>query len=155
MNQPAIDIETYQLVMTREINAPRETVFNAWTDPETLKKWFGPEGVNTIAAEVDLTVGGSYQLTMQEPDGNTIEHGGVYREIDPPSKVVFTWVLDGQSCEGSEGQYAETVVTIDFEDLGSRTRLTLTHDFLPSEASKEGHNMGWSGSLDRLAAVVE
>ena len=154
MNQPAVNIQTYQIVMTREFNAPWDTVFRAWTEPAMLKKWFGPEGVNTIAAEVDLRVGGRYQLTMQEPDGTTIVLGGTYRDIDPPGKLVFTWVLDGQSCEGSEGQHAETVVTLDFEDLGSTTRLTLTHDFLPSESSKEGHTMGWTGSLDRLATVV-
>jgi uncharacterized protein YndB with AHSA1/START domain len=154
MNQPAIDIQAYQIVMTRELNASRDSVFKAWTEPAMLKKWFGPDGVNTIAAEVDLRIGGRYRLTMQEPNGSTIVHGGTYRKIDPPDKLVFTWILDGQSCEGSEGQPAETVVTLDFEDLGSTTRLTLTHDFLPSERSKEGHTMGWTGSLDRLETVA-
>jgi uncharacterized protein YndB with AHSA1/START domain len=90
MNQPAIDIQAYQIVVTREFNTPRETVFKAWTEPKKLKKWFGPEGVNTIAAEVDLRIGGNYQLTMREPNGSTIVHGGAYREIDPPNKLVFT-----------------------------------------------------------------
>ena len=154
MNQPAINIQDCRLTLSREIQAPIESVFSAWTDPESLKKWFGPHGVNTTDAQVDLTIGGRYQLTMQEPDGKTIVHGGVYREIDPPRRLVFSWLLEGQGCAGSEGEQAETVVTIEFEDIGSATRLTLTHDFLPSEASKAGHNMGWTGSLDRLEAVV-
>lgn len=154
MNMPATDIQNLTLSLTREFNAPREKVFQAWTDPAILTQWVGPKEVQTTAAEVDLKVGGKYRFTMQESEGNVIDHGGEYRIIDPPAKLVFTWVLDGQSCAGSEGQYAETLVTLDFEDLGTSTRLTLTHEFLPSEASREGHEMGWRSSLDCLEAVL-
>ncbi len=154
MNLTATDIQSYTVSLTRDFNAPREKVFQAWTDPEILTKWFGPKGVSTESAQVDLKVGGKYQFTMKEPDGKIINLGGQYREIDPPNKLVFTWILDGQDCGGSEGQYAETVVTIEFQDIGTSTRLILTHDFLPSEESKEGHTMGWNGSFDCLEAVL-
>jgi len=68
--------------------------------------------------------------------------------------LVFTWILEGQGCEGSEDQYAETVVTIEFQDMGTSTRLILTHEFLPSEESKEGHSMGWNSSFDCLEAML-
>lgn len=154
MNLTTTEVKSYTLSLTRDFNAPREKIFQAWTDPEILTKWFGPKGVSTESAQVDLKVGGKYQFTMKEPGGKIISHGGQYREIDPPKKLAFTWILEGQGCEGSEGQYAETVVTIEFQDMGTSTRLILTHDFLPSEESKEGHTMGWIGCFDCLEAML-
>ena len=154
MSLPATDIQSYTLSLTRDFNAPREKVFQAWTDPEILMKWFGPQGVATESARIDLTVGGKYQFTLRLPDGQIATHQGEYREIDPPNKLVFTGILDGQGCEGSAGLYAETVITIEFQDMGSSTRLTLTHDFLPTEESKESHSFGWNGSFDCLAEVL-
>lgn len=154
MSLSATDIQSYTLSLTRDFNAPREKVFQAWTDPEILVKWFGPQGVTTESAQIDLTVGGKYQFTLRLPDGQIATHQGEYREIDPPNRLVFTGILDGQGCEGSAGLYAETVITIEFQDMGSATRLILTHDFLPSEASKESHSFGWNGSFDRLAEIL-
>ena len=154
MSLPAADIQNYTLTLTRDFNAPREKVFQAWTDPEILMQWFGPKGVSTESAQIDLKVGGKYQYTLKLPDGKIVNHHGEYREIDPPNKLVFTGILDGQGCGGSEGVYAETVVTVEFQDMGSSTRLTLTHDFLPSEESKESHSFGWTGSFDCLAEVL-
>ena len=68
---------------------------------------------------------------------------------------MFTGILDGQGCGGSAGLYAETVITIEFEDRGSATRLTLTHEYLPTEGSKESHAFGWNGSFDPLAEVLK
>ncbi len=154
MSLPATDIQSHTLSLTRDFNAPREKVFQAWTDPEILMKWFGPKGVTTESAQIDLTVGGKYQFTLRLPDGQIATHQGEYREIDPPNKLVFSGILDGQGCEGSAGLYAETVITIEFQDMGSSTRLTLTHDFLPTEESKESHSFGWNGSFERLAEVL-
>lgn len=155
MNIPATDIQQdFSLSLTRKIKAPREKVFQAFTDPTLLTQWFGPKEVTTTDAQVDLKIGGRYQLTMQEPNGNIINHGGEYREIIPPEKLVFTWVLEGQGCEGSQGEYAETIVTIEFQDIGSSTRLILSHDFLPSTESKEAHTQGWIGCLDCLEETL-
>lgn len=154
MNLPATNIESMTLRLSRHFPVPCEKVFKAWTDPDLLTQWFGPPGVTTKAAAVDLRVGGKYLFTMQEPDGNVIDHGGEYRLIDPPRNLVFTWVLDGQSCAGSEGQYVETMVTLEFENVNGSCQLHLTHELLPGEASKEGHHMGWIGSLDRLEEMI-
>lgn len=155
MNLPASDITHTSLSITRLFKAPPEEVFKAWTDPAALTQWFGPHGVTTTDAEVDLRVGGKYQFSMQEDDGTRHHPNGEYRVIDPPKKLVFTWILDGDGCSGSDGHYTETQVTIELEDVDGSCRLTLTHDFLPSEASKEAHDMGWTGSLDRLHNMVE
>lgn len=154
MSEAATDVQNYTLSLTREFNAPREKVFQAWTDPEILVKWFGPKEVSTESARIDLRVGGEYHYTMKLPDGKIVDHHGAYREIDPPKKLVFTGILDSQGCAGSDGLYAETLVTINFEDLGNRTRLTLTHDFLPTEASRDSHSYGWNGSFDCLTEVL-
>ena len=154
MNQPATTIKNETLSLSRQLKAPKEKIFQAWTDPTLLTQWFGPHGVITTAADVDLRVGGQYRLTMQEPDGSIIQLGGEYRVIKPPHKLVFTWTLDGQSCDGSDGHFAETLVTIELEEISGSCRLTLTHEFLPTEESKAGHSMGWTGSLDRLEGVV-
>jgi uncharacterized protein YndB with AHSA1/START domain len=145
----------YSLTITRDFNAAPNTLFQAWTDPNKLMQWFGPAGVTTIEAHVDLKVGGSYRLVMQEADGKRHTPHGEYREIDPPKRLIFTWVLDDDSdCDGSEGEFAETVVTVEFQTVGSGTRLVLTHDFLPSDNSRAAHQMGWDGCLDSLSRMV-
>lgn len=154
MNIPATEIRAFTLSLNREFNSPRDKVFQAWTDPAALKQWFGPKEVTIDEVRVDLKVGGRYQFNMTEPDGTTFVHGGQYRQIDPPRKLVFTWILDGQHCEGSQGEYAETLVTIDFQDLGASTRVVLTHEFLPSKASKEAHAMGWRSTFDSLEEAL-
>jgi uncharacterized protein YndB with AHSA1/START domain len=149
------EVKSHTLTLTRDYEADRTKLFRAWTDPEMLKQWFGPPGVLTLDAHVDLRVGGEYRLTLQEPGGATIVHGGVYQTIDPPDKLVFTWVLEDQGCEGSEGLFAETIVSLSFEAHGRGTRLVLTHAFLPTEASRAAHAEGWEGSLDRLQETLD
>lgn len=118
MNMPATQIQDYTLSLNRDFNAPPEKVFQAWTDPRIMARWFGPDGAEVQSAEIDLEVGGEYRLTLKEPDGSVAVLHGAYREIDPPRKLIFTWILDGQACEGSAGLHAETVVTLVFEDQG-------------------------------------
>ena len=155
MNLPATDIQNYSLTIKRDFDASREKIFKAWTDPDILMKWFGPKGVSTESAIIDLRVGGKYHYTLKLPDGKIADHHGEYREITPPEKIVFTAILDGQGCSGNEGVYAETVVTVELQDKGGSTRLTLTHDFFPNEESKDSHLFGWNGSFDRLTEVMD
>ena len=147
-------VENYTLSITRDFKASPEKVFQAWTDPEILVKWFGPKEVSTESAQIDLRIGGEYHFTLKLPDGKIVDHHGEYREIDPPKKLVFTGILDGQGCAGSEGVFAETLVTVEFQDLGGATRLVLTHDFLPTQDSRDSHSFGWNGSFDCLAEVL-
>jgi uncharacterized protein YndB with AHSA1/START domain len=136
-------IQRPAITITRDFNATPDILFQAWTEPIQLMQWFGPAGVTTIEAHIDLKVGGSYRLDMQEPDGKRHTPHGEYREIDPPKRLVLTWVLDDDSdCDGSGGDFTETVVTVEIQTVGSGTRLVLTQDFLPSDNSRAAHQMG-------------
>ena len=138
------------LVLTREFNAPIQSVFEAWTQAEILAKWFGPEGFTVINAHADLTVGGNYEITIKSPDNNIIKHFGEYVEINAPDSLVFTWELQDQTCAGSEGQHVTTLITLLFKLTSKGTRLTLTHEKLPDQAAFAGHQFGWTSSFDAL-----
>ena len=118
MAKPALD-STTTLTITRTFAAPREKVFKAWTDPQELKKWWaaGP-GFTTPFAEVDLRVGGRYRLAMKPPDQDVVRVvGGVYREVRPPERLIYTWAW-----EGSGGP--ETVVTVTFTTAAATPKLS-------------------------------
>jgi uncharacterized protein YndB with AHSA1/START domain len=92
---------------------------------------------------------------MKSPDGKSIDHFGSYREIRPPEKLVFTWILDHQNCGGSEGVTGETLVTVEFQDHGGSTAVVLTHEFFPNDKARDGHQLGWNGCLDHFAEVYD
>ena len=142
------------LSLRRIFNVTPERLFRAWTDADELVKWFGPDGVTTEIAEVDLTIGGAYRLVMRLPQGDEVIHHGVYREILANKKLVFTWVLDGQSCDGSESESCETVVTVFFNNQDEGTELVIIHDFLPSETSRDNHSFGWTGCVESLEKLL-
>lgn len=135
----------------RRFPVRREALFHAWTDPEALQAWFGPDGIDTRLAEVDLRVGGKFRVEMHMPNENVVVHHGVYREIVVPEKLVFSWMLDDQACEGSAGEHLETRVTVEFRAAGDEvTDLYLLHEGLPTQKARDGHEFGWNGSFDCL-----
>lgn len=135
----------------RVFQVGREALFDAWTEPDALKAWFGPDGVETRVADVDLQIGGMYRFELHLPDGAVVEHRGVYQEIVPSEKLVFTWVLKNQACEGSSGEHMETRVTVLFRELAEQaTELYLLHEGLPTKKSRDGHTFGWNGCFDGL-----
>jgi uncharacterized protein YndB with AHSA1/START domain len=137
------------LNLRRIFKAPREKIFRAWTDPEELKKWWGPEGYTTPSAEVDLRVGGKYRLGMRKlPDGQIFYLSGIYREVRPPERLVYTWRWEAQP------EHGETLVTVEFRQVGDSTEVVLTHERFPTEKARDDHNRGWTGCLDRLAKVL-
>ena len=138
------------LVLAREFTAPIQTVFEAWTQPEVLAKWFGPEGFTVLNAQSDLSVGGKYEISLKSPDNNIIRHFGEYVEIIEPNSLIFTWELQDQTCAGSDGQHVTTLVTLLFERASKGTLLTLTHEKLPDQAAYSGHQFGWQSSLEAL-----
>lgn len=148
MAAPKPSLET-TLHLTRTFAAPREKVFRAWTDPEALKKWWGPEGYATPIAQVDLRVGGGYRLGMRKlPDGDLFYLAGTFREVRPPERLVYTWTWEG------EAEFGETLVTVEFRARGSSTEIILTHQLFPSEKARQDHEKGWSSCLDRLAGAL-
>jgi len=140
------------LKVSKTINAPRERVFAAWTQPELLHKWWGAhESFSAPGAEVDLRVGGKYRLGMLEPgkDAPCVSHG-VYREVNPPEKLVFTRAWEKTPGDDTDFTPAETLVTIEFIDKGASTEVILTHEQFTDEHMRDEHQGGWVGCLDSL-----
>lgn len=136
------------LRLTRQFAAPPDKVFKAWTQPETLKRWCAPGEMTTPVAEVDLRVGGRYRIHMRGPDGTLHRVTGIYQEVDPPRRVVYTWAWEEKPEEG------ETLVTVEFRDRGGRTEVVLIHERFPNEAVRDSHASGWAGCLAKLGPVV-
>jgi uncharacterized protein YndB with AHSA1/START domain len=135
-----------ELVITRLFNAPRELVFKAWTDPKLAMRWWGPRWHPATHIDMDVRPGGTWRncLTSKE-DGSELWHHGVFREVVPPERLVFTFVWEE---EGERGM--ENIVTVTFADEGGKTRLTLRQAPFQSVAERGGHGEGWNSTLDRL-----
>ena len=154
MNIAEKPAETKSLYIQRLFDCDCETMFNVWTDANVLSQWFGPEGVVTESAEVDLRPGGDYRFTLKLPDGEIVQHYGTYREIIAPEKLVFTWLLDGQVCEGGQAETSETLVSVEFRPRGKQTEVSLTHELFVTDKTKDMHAYGWNGCLDSLHRLL-
>ncbi len=135
------------LVITRLLAAPLALVFQAWTDPERMMRWYAPEGLETPYAEADLCVGGRFRVLMREADGKEHDVSGEYREIVQNRKLVFTWSWVRSPEDIS-------LVTVELEPEGDGTRLTLTHEQLPDSEERDSHQSGWSTALNKLGKLV-
>jgi uncharacterized protein YndB with AHSA1/START domain len=135
----------------RTFAAPGHVVFDAWTSPRMLRRWY-PPGADweTPTAEVDLRVGGRLRIVMRSPDGEEAGGGGEYREVVPPTRLVFTWAWDRPEL-GEGGQLVE----VDFTDNGDgTTTVVLTNSGLAGAETRESHRDGWEGSFDNLDRVI-
>ncbi len=130
------------LTIKRRFKAPPAKVYTAWSDPEKMKQWMGPGNARKIVAECDLRVGGRYHIKMILADD---EHdvSGVYREIVPNEKLVFTWAWKSTP-------ERESLVTVSFKPDGDGTLMTLHHEQFFDEAARDRHNAGWTSFMDRL-----
>ena len=128
----------------RTIRASQQRVFEAWTQTEKLKAWHAPGPLTVSFAEIDLRKGGKYCIHMTEPDGKEHRVSGEYREIDAPRKIVYTWGWDG------DHPVKDSVVTIEFNDLGNATEVVLRHAGITYVPEREGHAKGWTSILDKL-----
>ena len=137
-----------ELVITRVFDAPPRLVFKAWTEPERLVRWWGPQGFTLPSWEMDVRPGGAFRFRMRGPDGTDHWLQGVYQEIVEPERLVCTWTW--VDAEGKPGH--ETLLTVHFAEQGGKTKLTLHQAVFESVTSRDGHQDGWTSSLDRLAA---
>ena len=141
--------ETTSLQLRRIFAAPRTKVFRAWTDPQALTQWFGPPGYTTLSADVDLRKGGKYRLTMRkDPDGDPFDAFGTFQDVRSPEKLVYTW-------NWSHRDIGDTLITLEFRDLGGQTELVLTHERFPNIEERDGHSQGWNGCFDRLEKFIQ
>jgi uncharacterized protein YndB with AHSA1/START domain len=137
------------LRLERLIAATPDKVFDAWVEPELLVKWFGPEGYDIPANTLDVRLGGRWRTTMRSRDGKLHTVSGVYRVIDRPRRLVFTWGWDQE--DGSRGH--ETEVTVTFEPTPGGTRLKLQQQTFQEKEHRDKHGQGWTSSFDCLARL--
>jgi uncharacterized protein YndB with AHSA1/START domain len=140
------EVKAYSLEITRVIRAPRSRVYAAWTDPEQLRQWFGPENVRTRRLTTDVRPGGEYEWEVTSPNGEELTCRGAYRELEQDRKIVFTWQWDNDE----DWQDQESIVTIELLDCDEGTELRLRHERLPNEQSRNGHERGWNSAVDQL-----
>ena len=146
-SDPGASPPTVTLIVRKTIRATPERLFDAWTRPEELKKWWGPQSVTCIDAAVDLTVGGGYRIANQFPNGDVVWITGEFEVIEPPKRLVYSWRL-GTGTGPSER------VSVTFEPRGANTEVTVTHERIPSIPVRDVHEQGWFGCLDGLAVFL-
>lgn len=140
-----------ELVITRVFDAPRELVFECWTDPNHLAKWWGPAGFTAPSVTVDPTEGGAWRTCIRDAAGD-VEYwaGGVYLEIVAPRRLVFSFSWDPQ-----DGQAAEdTLVTVTFADRDGKTEMTFHQAGFDTVQSRDGHRGGWRECFADLATYL-
>jgi uncharacterized protein YndB with AHSA1/START domain len=142
-----------EIVMTRVFNAPRRLVFTAWTTPEHVKRWYGCKTHALTACEIDLRVGGRYRYVLRGPDGGDLTIAGVYRQIAPTERLIYTERAVSQGAPS-----AEAIVTVIFAEFAGMTTLTVTvlHQSRENRDAhlKSGVEAGAAETLDRLAALL-
>lgn len=146
VNQKSHD-NPLELKFSRTFEAKPKVVFKALTHPDLIKKWFGPHGYSCPVVEVDLRIGGSYHIEMKPPEGEIIKLGGVYKVVDRPNALEYTWQWD-------EPDAVETLVKIRFNPSGDNTEVLVEQGEFAGPESKEGHEQGWFASFDRLQDLV-
>jgi uncharacterized protein YndB with AHSA1/START domain len=139
-----------ELRLERLIPAPPERVFALWTEPAEIVKWWAADRHEIPVSDFDVRPGGKWHATYRTPVGGRRTVSGVYRTVEPPRRLVFSWAwLDD---EGRRGQ--ETEVSVTLEPISGGTRLVLLHRNFASAASRERHDQGWSASLDFLVKIL-
>ena len=138
------------LKIERIFDAPPSLVFKAWTDPEHMVHWFGPRGFKSTVLKSDLRPGGAYRIHMLGPDGDHWSQG-IYREVVPPERLVM--VGSWADAQGNPTR-PETTLTLLFEDVAGKTKLTLHNAIFESVTARDMHNSGWSSSLDCLGEYL-
>ncbi len=131
-----------RLVVRRLIRASRDVVFAAWTDAESMRHWMCPDNIVAADAQLDPRPGGSYRIVMKGPD-REYEHTGEYLAVEPPSKLVFTWISNSTGNQ-------PTLVTVELFERGDDCELVLTHERFASAEAARHHRGGWGQIIDRL-----
>jgi len=149
----ATSIAVPVITITRILNASRERVFAAWTDPALMAQWFAPSEAYIITAKTDLHVGGSFAVEMKDAKVGSLHTAiGQYLEIVPPERIVMSW--DWKEPDPLDPAPGSTV-TVELRDRDGKTELTLTHAMIQDETSRFSHTQGWTGATNRLAQLFD
>ncbi|HMI08551.1 MAG TPA: SRPBCC domain-containing protein [Flavobacterium sp.] len=157
MMENLINEKKKTISINRTFNLPLTTVWKAWTEPESLKKWFSPEGYTTPSSTVDFTIGGKYLNSMKSPDGKETWSTGTYKEIIPFKKIVYSDSFadpEGNIVPASyykmPGEWdLQLIVTVEFEEIDGKTNMKLQHADLPVEMADDCIK-GWNSCFDKL-----
>jgi uncharacterized protein YndB with AHSA1/START domain len=142
------------LELSHRFEAPRERVFDAWTNPDVLRRWWAAgETWETPLAEVDLRPGGRYRLSMRTDTGDVHTVGGEYKEVQRPERLAYTWAWE-QGAEEAQVGTADTLVVVEFLEDGDATLVKLTHSGFDGEEDKQRHAHGWQAVLANLERRV-
>lgn len=136
------------LLVRRTIAAKPETLFEAWTQPALLMKWWGPKNVSCIAAEIDLSIGGTFKITNRLPDHSIVIIQGVFLHIQKPNKLIYSWNTGNSSI-------ADEKVTVWFKGKDDGTEVVISHEKISSGALHQSHKSGWQGCLVGLDKFVK
>lgn len=140
--------EKPSLTLVRKLKAAPEKVWHALTQPEALKQWMAPSDDFKIPlADTDVRIGGHYHFIMKSPDGEEHDVSGVYREVVPNRKLVYTWAWKSTP-------ERESLVTVELRAAGGGTELTLKHEQFFDEEARDHHQKGWMGCLARLEKAL-
>ena len=137
------------LEITRVLPAARSVVFEAFSDPNELARWWGPAGFSTPSLELQARVGESYRIEMQPPQGDRFYLTGEFREVDPPARLAYTFVW-----EDPDPDDIDTVVDLSYRDLGESTEVALRQGPFKTEARRRLHRDGWTDSFDKLEHLM-
>ena len=135
------------LTLKRHIKAPPAKVYQAWTEPEKIVQWFGPDSGKVVSAETDLRVGGRYRVVFHTEDGEQHDVSGEYTEVVTNERLAFSW-------RWRTMPERESKVTLTFKGEGATTMLTLLHEQFFDQAARDGHEQGWNGALDKLERLI-
>jgi uncharacterized protein YndB with AHSA1/START domain len=134
------------LTMTRSFDAPPALLFKLWTQPEHIVRWWGPRGYRLSHCSMDVRPGGAWRMCMRSTEGKEHWIHGVYQEIVPPERLVFTYIND------ADGH--EMLVTLNFAARDARTEMSFRQAVFLNVAERDGHNFGWSSTMELLAEYV-
>ena len=137
------------LEITRVVPAALSVVFGAFSAPDELAKWWGPKGFTTPALEFNPRAGDRYRIEMQPPEGDSFYLTGEFREVDPQSRLGYTFVW-----EVPDADDVDMLVELSFRDLGESTEVVLIQGPFKTEARRELHRNGWTESFEKLAQLV-
>jgi uncharacterized protein YndB with AHSA1/START domain len=145
-----IEANDTTLRLERLIAAPPEILFALWVDPAQLIKWWAPDGFSASVEALETMPGGRWRVGLRGPDGAGPSMSGVYRIVEPPRRLAFSWAWDGEG--GARGHESE--VTVNFEAAPGGTRLVLVHQGFDGRPARDRHNNGWSAALGQLANLA-
>lgn len=149
------------ITIQRVMNVPVDLVWQAWTNPDFFKKWWGPVKYSCPACSIDLKTGGKYLYCMRSAEGNDTWGTGIYKEIIPEKKLVYTDSFADNKGNVVPASYynmpempLEVLVTVDFEEVAGKTTMCLQHNGLPEEIADDCIK-GWQSSFDKLENVMK